>query len=95
MIYNYNDINFRVHYARPSEGSEMVSFSARPFELISDGNDGEDPGSFLVYGRMHRSMDLKIGLRDIFKMEDGLHERLGYLYKRVSKECASILNGCS
>ncbi len=59
---DYNDINFRVCYSGPSEDSEMVSFSAQPFELLSERNNTNAPPTFWYMGVWIGPIDLNWAL---------------------------------
>jgi len=83
----FRDIGFRVIFTQLAHLKGVLTFAAQPYELLMGDDLSKEASTYLVYGRVETGERLEVGFRGFsFEMSDGLHRRLGELYKKVRSE---------
>ena len=83
----FRDIGFRVVFTQYAHQKGILTFSAQPYEHLTGDKWSKKPSTYLVYGKVEVGEKLEVGFKGFsFEMTEGLHNRLGELYKKVRSE---------
>lgn len=83
----FRDIGFRVVFTQYAHQKGILTFAAQPYEKLTGDDLSKEASTYLVYGRVEIGERLEVGFKDFsFEMTEGLHRRLGELYKKVKSE---------
>ena len=83
----FRDIGFRAVFTQLAHQKGVLTFTAQPYELLMGDELSKETSTYLVYGRIEVGERLEVGFKGFsFEMTEGLHRRLGELYKKVKSE---------
>lgn len=89
----YPHIQFRITYSVKGHFPSTLSFAAEPYENVRESKTSENPGNYLLYGKVETEERLEVGFRPFtFTMTQNLHSRLGLLYEIVIREFRRVCN---